>query len=87
MAPIVFAMAPLLKLNSVAFTLAVLNVDTYALILPMEVTASLIAYSSGEFSFVEFMKVGSILTLCAIIYIALVMVPWWAINGFPLWAM
>lgn len=86
MAPIVYSMAGHLHLNSVSFTLAVLNVDTYALILPMEVTACLIAYSSGEFSFIEFMKAGSLLTLLAIVYIACVMVPWWGLNGFPLWA-
>ena len=86
MAPIVFSMAGLLHLNNVSFTLAVLNVDTYALILPMEVTACLIAYSSGEFTFLEFMKTGSVLTAMAIVYIACVMVPWWAYNGFPLWA-
>lgn len=85
MLPIVFAMAPLLKLNSVAFTLAVLNVDTYALILPMEVTACLIAYASDEFSFFDFMKAGAPLTLMAMLYIALVMVPWWALLGYPIW--
>ena len=85
MAPIVFAMAPLLKLNSVAFTLAVLNVDTYAMILPMEVTACLVAYASDEFSFREFMQAGTPLTLLAIVYIAFVMVPWWAFNGYPMW--
>jgi solute carrier family 13 (sodium-dependent dicarboxylate transporter), member 2/3/5 len=85
MAPIVYSMAGYLRLNSVSFTLAVLNVDTYALILPMEVTACLIAYSSGEFTFIEFMKTGSMLTVLAILYIACVMVPWWGYNGFPLW--
>jgi len=86
MAPIVYSLAGFLHFNSVSFTLAVLNVDTYALILPMEVTASLIAYSSGEFTFIEFMKTGSMLTLLAMLYIAFVMVPWWGYNGFPLWA-
>ncbi|WP_378953607.1 SLC13 family permease [Pelosinus sp. sgz500959] len=85
MAPIIYAMAPLLKLNSVAFTLAILNVDTYAMIIPMEVTACLVAYASEEFTFTEFMKTGAPLTLLAIIYIALIMVPWWAFCGFPLW--
>lgn len=85
MAPIVFAMAPLLKLNSVAFTLAILNVDTYALVIPMEVTACLVAYASDEFTFTEFMKVGTPLTIMSMLYIAFIMVPWWAINGFPMW--
>jgi anion transporter len=85
MAPIVFAMAPLLNLNSVAFTLAILNVDTYAMIIPMEVTACLVAYASDEFSFTDFMKAGTPLTLLAIVYIAFVMVPWWAFCGYPLW--
>ncbi|MDA8228117.1 MAG: DASS family sodium-coupled anion symporter [Desulfitobacterium hafniense] len=85
MAPIVYAMAPLLKLNSVAFTLAVLNVDTYALILPMEVTACLIAYASDEFTFTDFIKAGTPLTIMAILYIAFIMVPWWAFAGYPMW--
>lgn len=85
MAPIVFAMAPLLNLNQVAFTLAVLNVDTYAMIIPMEVTACLVAYASDEFTFTDFMKAGTPLTLLAIVYIAFVMVPWWAFCGYPMW--
>lgn len=85
MAPIILAMAPLLKLNSVAFVLAVLNVDTYAMVLPMEVTACLVAYASDEFTFTDFMKAGTPLTILAICYIAFVMVPWWAFNGYPMW--
>jgi len=85
MAPIVFAMAPLLKLNQVAFTLAVLNVDTYAMIIPMEVTACLVAYASDEFTFTDFMKAGTPLTMLAVVYIAFVMVPWWAFCGYPMW--
>lgn len=85
MAPIVFAMAPLLKLNTVAFTLAVLNVDTYAMIIPMEVTACLVAYASDEFTFVDFMKAGAPMTVMAMLYIAIIMVPWWAFCGFALW--
>lgn len=85
MAPVVFAMAPLLHLNKIAFTLAVLNVDTYAMVIPMEVTACLVAYASDEFSFADFMKAGTPLTLLAIVYIACVMVPWWAFCGYPMW--
>lgn len=85
MAPIIYSMAPMLKLNSVSFTLAVLNVDTYALLLPMEVTACLIAYGSDEFTFADFFKVGAPLTLLAILYITFVMVPWWAFTGYPIW--
>lgn len=85
MAPIVYAMAPLLKLNSVAFTLAVLNVDTYAMIIPMEVTACLVAYASDEFTFSDFIKAGAPLTALAILYIAFIMVPWWAYCGYRLW--
>lgn len=85
MAPIVFSMAPMLKLNSVAFTLAVLNVDTYAFLIPMEVTVGLIAYGTDEFTFADYFKVGAPLTLLVILYIAFIMVPWWAFNGFPIW--
>ncbi|ACA59307.1 sodium/sulphate symporter [Candidatus Desulforudis audaxviator MP104C] len=85
MAPVVVAMAPLLDLNTVAFSLVVLNIDSYAFILPISVTACLIAYGTEEFTFTEFMKIGAPFTFFVILYMVFVMVPWWAVCGYPIW--
>jgi len=85
LAPIVAAMAPMLGLNTVAFTMMVLNVDSYAFVLPISVTACLIAYGTEEFSFAEFVKVGAPLTLMVILYMVFVMLPWYAVTGYPIW--
>lgn len=85
LAPIVAAMAPMLGLNTVAFTMMVLNVDSYAFVLPISVTACLIAYGTEEFTFGEFVKVGAPLTLMVILYMVFVMLPWYAVTGYPIW--
>lgn len=85
MAPIVAAMAPMLGLNTVAFTMAVLNVDSYAFILPISVTTCLIAYGTEEFSFAEFVKVGAPFTMMVILYMVFIMLPWYALMGYPIW--
>ncbi|MGI9860842.1 SLC13 family permease [Moorella naiadis] len=85
MAPMLVAIGPKLGLNPIAFTLAVANVDTYAFLLPYEVAACLIAYGSEEFTFLEFFKAGAPITLLALLYMTFVMVPWWALNGYPIW--
>lgn len=85
LAPIVAAMAPMLGLNTVAFTMIVLNVDSYAFVLPISVTACLIAYGTEEFSFGEFVRVGAPFTLMVILYMVIIMAPWYAFTGFPIW--
>lgn len=85
LAPVVAAMAPMLGLNTVAFTMLVLNVDSYAFVLPISVTACLIAYGTEEFSFGEFVKVGAPLTLMVILYMVFIMAPWYAVTGYPVW--
>ncbi|MEG6523373.1 SLC13 family permease [Desulfotomaculum sp. 1211_IL3151] len=85
LAPIVAAMAPMLELNTVAFTMMVLNVDSYAFVLPISVTACLIAYGTEEFTFAEFVKVGAPFTLMVILYMVFVMLPWYAVTGYPIW--
>lgn len=85
LAPVVAAMAPMLGLNTVAFTMLVLNVDSYAFVLPISVTACLIAYGTEEFSFGEFVKVGAPITLMVILYMVFVMAPWYAVTGYPIW--
>jgi len=86
MAPVVAAMAPMLKLNTVAFTMAVLNVDSYAFVLPISVTACLIAYGTEEFTFLDFVKVGAPITIAVILYMVFIMLPWYAFTGYPIWS-
>jgi len=85
LAPVVFAMAPTLDLHPVAFTLLVCDTDTYAYLLPTQITAAVIAYGSDEFSVTDYAKAGWACILIAIAYGILVMAPWYAFLGMPLW--
>jgi solute carrier family 13 (sodium-dependent dicarboxylate transporter), member 2/3/5 len=85
LAPILLAMAPKLGLHPVAFTLLVSDTDTFAYILPTQITAAVIAYSSGTFTMSDYAKVGWVSVLIAIAYGILVMAPWYAYLGLPLW--
>jgi di/tricarboxylate transporter len=84
-APILLALAPKLGLHPVAFTLLVSDTDTFAYILPTQVTVAVIAYSSGTFSMTDYAKVGWVSVLLAIAYGILVMAPWYAFMGIPIW--
>jgi len=85
LAPIVFALAPSLGLHPVAFTLLVCDTDTYAYLLPTQITAAVIAYGSETFSVTDYAKVGWVCVLIAIAYGILVMAPWYAFLGMPVW--
>jgi len=85
LAPVLFAMAPKLGLHPVAFTLLVSDTDTYAYLLPTQITAAVIAYGSGAFSTADYAKVGWLCILIAIAYGILVMAPWYAFLGMPVW--
>jgi di/tricarboxylate transporter len=85
LAPILLAMAPKLGLHPVAFTMLVSDADTFAYILPTQITAAVIAYSSGTFSATDYAKVGWVSVLIAIAYGVLVMAPWYAFLGLPVW--
>jgi solute carrier family 13 (sodium-dependent dicarboxylate transporter), member 2/3/5 len=85
LAPVLLAMAPKLNLHPVAFTMLVSDTDTFAYILPTQITAAVIAYSSGTFSMSDYAKVGWVSVLIAIAYGILVMAPWYALLGIPLW--
>lgn len=85
LAPIVFAMAPALNLHPVAFTLLVCDTDTFAYLLPTQITAAVIAYGSDEFSITDYAKVGWLSILIAITYGIVVMAPWYAFLGMPVW--
>jgi solute carrier family 13 (sodium-dependent dicarboxylate transporter), member 2/3/5 len=85
LAPIVFAMAPKVGLHPVAFTLLVCDTDTYAYLLPTQITAAVIAYGTETFSTADYAKVGWVCILIAIAYGLLVMAPWYAFLGLPVW--
>jgi sodium-dependent dicarboxylate transporter 2/3/5 len=84
-APILLALAPKLGLHPVAFTMLVSDTDSFAYILPTQITAAVIAYSSGTFSMSDYAKVGWVSVLIAIAYGILVMAPWYAFMGIPVW--
>jgi anion transporter len=85
LAPILLALAPKLGLHPVAFTMLVSDTDTFAYILPTQITAAVIAYSSGTFTTADYAKVGWVAVLIGIAYGILVMAPWYAFMGLPVW--
>ena len=85
LAPILIALAPKLGLHPVAFTMLVSDTDTFAYILPTQITAAVIAYSSGTFSMTDYAKVGWVSVIIAIAYGILIMAPWYAFMGIPVW--
>lgn len=85
LAPILLALAPKLGLHPVAFTMLVSDTDTFAYILPTQITAAVIAYSSGTFSMADYAKVGWVSVLIAIAYGICIMAPWYAFMGIPIW--
>ena len=84
-APILLALAPKLGLHPVAFTMLVADTDTFAYLLPTQITVAVIAYSAGTFSMTDYAKAGWVSVLLAIAYGILVMAPWYAFMGIPIW--
>ena len=84
-APILIELAPKLGLHPVAFTMLVADTDTFAYLLPTQITAAVIAYSSGTFTATDYFRVGWVAVLIAIAYGILVIAPWYAYLGVPLW--
>jgi anion transporter len=85
LAPIVYAMAKPLELHPVALTLLVCDTDTFAYILPTQITAAVIAYGTDKFSTTDYAKVGWLSVIIAIVYGIVIMAPWYAILGIPVW--
>jgi solute carrier family 13 (sodium-dependent dicarboxylate transporter), member 2/3/5 len=85
LAPVVLAMAPKLGLHPVALTMLVADTDTFAYLIPTQITAAVIAYSSGTFTMADYAKVGWVSVLIAIAYGILIMAPWYALLGVPIW--
>ncbi len=84
-APILLALAPKVGLHPVAFTMLVADTDTFAYLLPTQITAAVIAYSSGTFTMADYLKVGWVAVLIGIAYGILIMAPWYAFLGVPVW--
>jgi sodium-dependent dicarboxylate transporter 2/3/5 len=85
LAPILFELGKQLGLHPVAFTMLVADTDTFAYLLPTQVTAAVIAYSTNTFSTTDYFKVGWVCVLIAIAYGILIMAPWYALLGLPVW--
>ncbi|MBI3575132.1 MAG: anion permease [Gammaproteobacteria bacterium] len=85
LAPVLIALAPKLGLHPVAFTMLVSDTDTFAYILPTQITAAVIAYASGTFTMTDYAKVGWVSVLIAIAYGIVIMAPWYAFMGMPVW--
>lgn len=85
LAPITYALGEQLGFHKVAFMLLVCDTDTFAYLLPTQITAAVIAYGSDEFSMTDYFRVGWVSVLIAIAYGILVMAPWYAFLGLPVW--
>lgn len=84
-APILLKLAPSLGLHPVAFTMLVSDTDTFAYILPTQITVAVIAFGSNTFTMSDYAKAGWVSVLMAIGYGIFVMAPWYAFLGLPVW--
>ncbi len=84
LAPVMLALAPIYNLNPIPFTLLICDIDTFAFLIPTQVTIGVLAYSSGAFSMKDYAVVGLGTMITAIAFDILVMAPWYGMNGFPL---
>ena len=85
LAPVLISLAQILNLNPVAFTLLVGNFDSFSFIIPTQVTACVIAYGTGSFDMKTYARVGIPIMIATLIYFVVIMLPWYALNGLPLW--
>ena len=85
LAPITYALGSSLHLNAPVFTALICNGDSFSYILPTQITAGVIAYGSGAFTATEYARLGLVSTAISIGYTMLVIVPWYALLGLPLW--
>jgi solute carrier family 13 (sodium-dependent dicarboxylate transporter), member 2/3/5 len=85
-APILLALSSRLGLHPIAFTMLVSDTNTFAYILPTQITCGIIAYGSGTFSVGDYARVGLPTVVIALAYGLLVMIPWYALMGIPMWA-
>lgn len=84
-APILFALGTQLHLHPVPFTMLVADTDTFAYLLPTQITAAVVAYGTATFNTVDYLKAGWVSVLIAIAYGICIMAPWYAFLGLPVW--
>jgi sodium-dependent dicarboxylate transporter 2/3/5 len=84
-APVLLEIAPLLHMNPVAFTLLIANLDTFAFLVPTQLVAGVVAYSTETLGMWDYFKAGLPNIVVAILWSVFVMAPWYALNGFPVW--
>jgi solute carrier family 13 (sodium-dependent dicarboxylate transporter), member 2/3/5 len=85
LAPVTYQLAGTLGVHPVAFTMLVCDTDSFAYILPTQITAAVIAYGSEKFTTTDYAKVGLGSTLIGVTYGIVVMAPWYALLGMPVW--
>ena len=57
-----------LGLAQVAFTMLVVDANTFAFILPTQITVGMIAYSTGTFSVADYARAGWVTVLISVAY-------------------
>ncbi len=85
LAPITYALGLSLHLNAPVFAVLICNGDSFSYVLPTQITAAVIAYGSGAFTTTEYACLGVVSTAISIVYTMVVIVPWYALLGLPLW--
>ncbi|MPZ70815.1 MAG: sodium:cation symporter [Actinobacteria bacterium] len=86
LAPILIPLAVELGLNPIAFTMLIANIDTFAFVLPTQITAAVVAYGTGTFTMRDYAKSGVVAIGIAMVFTLLVAVPWYAMMGVPVWS-
>jgi len=84
LAPVVLDLASIYNMNPVSFTLMVCDIDTFAFIIPTQLTLGVLGYSLGAFNMKDYAIVGLGSMALHISFSILIMSQWYAINGFPL---
>lgn len=84
LAPIMLDLAPIYNLNPVPFTLLICDIDTFAFLIPTQLTIGVLAYSLGAFTMKDYAIVGAGSMVISMVFDIFVMAPWYAFNGFPL---
>jgi len=84
LAPVMLDLAPIYNLNPVPFTLLICDIDTFAYLIPTQLTIAVLATSLEAFTMKDYALVGLGAMVISIVFDILVMAPWYALNGFPL---
>lgn len=82
--PLTIGMAKTLGVNVVPFTLVTINCLSYAFLLPISITAFLIAWAASGASGWTAVRFGVPLTVISNVYVILVQTGWLALIGYPL---